>query len=59
MRLGTRLQNTADAIKEKLEGGNPKTAITLGSGLGDFAENLQDKVVIPSEIKNLYASSNG
>lgn len=45
--LEKRLKETSAFIKEKMGSRTPKIAITLGSGLGDFADGLQDKVVIP------------
>jgi len=37
----------AAAVRERLEGRTPGTAIVLGSGLGQFAERLSDAVRIP------------
>jgi purine-nucleoside phosphorylase len=37
----------AAAVRERLEGRRPGTAIVLGSGLGQFAERLSDAVRIP------------
>jgi purine-nucleoside phosphorylase len=37
----------AAAVRERLEGRTPGTAIVLGSGLGQFAERLSDAVHIP------------
>ena len=41
------VQEAAAYIKEKLSGRKPEIAITLGSGLGDLAEQLTDAVQIP------------
>jgi hypothetical protein len=41
------VQKAAAYIKEKLNGRKPEIAITLGSGLGDLAEQLTDAVQIP------------
>lgn len=40
-------QKTATLIKSKISGYSPKIAITLGSGLGKFAEHITDKVILP------------
>ena len=37
----------AAAVRERLDGRTPSTAIVLGSGLGQFAERLSDAVRIP------------
>jgi purine-nucleoside phosphorylase len=41
------LQETAQAIRERGGGISPKIGVILGSGLGDFAEVLENKRVIP------------
>ena len=41
------VQEAAAYIKEKLNGRKPEIAITLGSGLGDLAEQLTDAIQIP------------
>ena len=41
------VQEAAAYIKEKLNGRKPEIDITLGSGLGDLAEQLTDAVQIP------------
>ena len=38
---------TADIIKARSKGINPKIGVILGSGLGDFADQVEDRVVIP------------
>ena len=41
------VQEAAAYIKEKLNGRKPEISITLGSGLGDLAEQLTDAIQIP------------
>ena len=49
---------SANFIKEKIKGKNPKVAIILGSGLGVVSDDIQDKVVIKySEIPNFPIST--
>lgn len=56
--LQKQLNETSDYIKKKLPEGVPASAVTLGSGLGDFAEQLADKVVIPyGEIPHFHGTS--
>jgi len=43
----TLADEAAAAVRERLEGRTPGTAIVLGSGLGQFAERLGDAVRIP------------
>lgn len=51
------LTKTTEYIRSKCDL-NPKIALTLGSGLGAFADNLEDKVVIPySEIPGFHQTS--
>src|SRR5262245_11468896 len=40
------VKEAADAVRSKLRA-VPQAAIVLGSGLGDFANSLQDAVVMP------------
>ncbi len=40
------VKEAADAVRSKIRG-VPQAAIVLGSGLGDFANSLQDAVVMP------------
>jgi purine-nucleoside phosphorylase len=56
--LKKQLEETCDYILGKLPQGVPLNAVTLGSGLGDFAEQLQDKVVMPyNEIPHFHGTS--
>lgn len=41
------VEKSKDIILSKLNGETPRIAIILGSGLGDFADKLQDAVTIP------------
>lgn len=41
-----KLKESASFIKEKIGGETPLLAIVLGSGLGDLADELKDKIVI-------------
>ena len=45
--LEERLEQSASFIKEHLNELSPKVAITLGSGLGDFANSLENKISLP------------
>jgi purine-nucleoside phosphorylase len=52
------IQETAQAIRKRAAGHQPKVGIILGSGLGDFAEGLAKKVVIPyAELPHFPHSS--
>jgi purine-nucleoside phosphorylase len=52
------IQETAEAIRKRAAGIQPKVGIILGSGLGDFAEGLAKKVVIPyAELPHFPHSS--
>jgi purine-nucleoside phosphorylase len=44
----TRVQDAAAFVRERVPG-PPEIAVTLGSGLGDFASQVEDAVVIPYE----------
>ena len=49
---------SANYIKEKMNGRNPKIAIVLGSGLGIISEEIEDKLVINyKEIPNFPVST--
>ncbi len=55
MSLEKTLNETAEFIKGKLGENIPQTAVTLGSGLGEFADKLSDKTVIPyQEIPHFH-----
>lgn len=55
MSLEKNLAQAASFIKEKIGEEVPSTAITLGSGLGEFADKLSNKVVIPyNEIPHFH-----
>ena len=46
MNLSTRIQNAVDYIRSRTSV-EPDFGMILGSGLGDFADTLQDRLVIP------------
>ena len=51
-------QESANYIKEKMDGLNPKIAIILGSGLGVLKDEFEEKVVIKyNEIPNFPVST--
>lgn len=51
-------RESAEYIKNKIGGKTPDLAIILGSGLGDFAELLKEKIVIPyGEIPHFPTST--
>lgn len=53
-----RINKAAQFISEKLGGKVPFAGIVLGSGLGELAEKISDKLVIPySEIPNFSKST--
>ena len=41
-----RIESATDYIKSRIEG-TPSMGLILGSGLGDFAHSLDEKIVIP------------
>jgi purine-nucleoside phosphorylase len=47
MALYDQLQETLAVIRARAPGLSPEVGIILGSGLGDFADTLQDRVAIP------------
>ena len=52
------VHEAADYIREKLGSHKPELAITLGSGLGDLADQLADPVLIPyAEIPHFPVST--
>ena len=46
-RLHALVNECAAVVRARAVGFAPKVALILGSGLGDFADTLRDKVVIP------------
>jgi len=51
-------QESANYIKSKMNGKNPKIAVVLGSGLGVISEEIEDKVVINyKDIPNFPVST--
>ena len=51
-------QESADFIKEKITGRNPKIAIILGSGLGGLSDEIENKIVIKyKDIPNFPIST--
>lgn len=53
-----RINKAADFISEKIGGKAPFVGIVLGSGLGELAERIEDKIVIPyAEIPNFSKST--
>jgi purine-nucleoside phosphorylase len=58
MPLFDQLAQTCAAIRERAPGLLPRVGVILGSGLGDFADGFEDKIVIPySELPNFPTSS--
>lgn len=56
--LQIELKETADFINNLLKGNQVTTAVTLGSGLGDFADDLEDKIEIPyHDIPHFHGTS--
>ena len=52
------IEDTARQIQSKIATFKPKTAIILGSGLGEFANALSDAISIPyAEIKDFPQSN--
>lgn len=53
-----KIKETTDFIKQKIEDKTPKIGIVLGSGLGEFAENISNKIEIPyEEIPNFHKTT--
>ena len=51
-------EKSAEYIKEKIKGRNPKIAIVLGSGLGGLAKEIEHDIVIPyKDIPNFPVST--
>ena len=42
----------ADYVLPRLKGRTPLVGIVLGSGLGKLADQIEDPIVIPYEIRN-------
>jgi purine-nucleoside phosphorylase len=56
--LFEKVQECVAVVKQRASGLAPKAAVILGSGLGDFADSLQNKVVIPyAELPHFPHSS--
>lgn len=56
--LEQRLKESAEFIKQKIGADVPENAVTLGSGLGEFADRLTDQVIIPySEIPHFHGTN--
>ncbi|MCF8060675.1 MAG: purine-nucleoside phosphorylase [Bacteriovoracaceae bacterium] len=56
--LQIELKETADFLNNLLKGNQVTTAVTLGSGLGDFADDLEDKIEIPyQDIPHFHGTS--
>ncbi|MFN3550743.1 MAG: purine-nucleoside phosphorylase [Endomicrobiia bacterium] len=53
-----KINQATDYIKQKIKNLNPQIAIVLGSGLGDIAEEVKNKIVIPyNEIPYMPTST--
>jgi purine-nucleoside phosphorylase len=56
--LFEKVQECVAAVRQRAPGLAPKAAVILGSGLGEFADSLQNKVVIPyAELPHFPRSS--
>jgi purine-nucleoside phosphorylase len=52
------LQETAQSVRQRTGGLSPQVGVILGSGLGDFAEGLEEKQVLPyAELPHFPRSS--
>ena len=51
-----RIEQCYDAIQAKIPH-QPKVALTLGSGLGGFANDLEDKIIVPYREINAFPVS--
>ena len=47
--MNTKLSETSNFLKKKMAGRTPQVGIVLGSGLGDFAEKIEDRLEITYE----------
>ena len=57
MTLSTRIQNAVDHIRSRTAA-EPSIGLILGSGLGDFADTLENRQVIPfSDIPDFPAAT--
>ncbi len=52
-----KIKTSSDYIKTAIAGKTPLVGIVLGSGLGDFAEKITDKIVIPYAEIPYFAKS--
>lgn len=51
-------EKSANYLKERFQGKNPKIAVVLGSGLGVLSEEIEDKIVVKyNEIPNFPVST--
>lgn len=56
--LLSKINQATEYIKQKIKNLNPQIAVVLGSGLGDIAEEVKNKIVLPySEIPNMPKST--
>lgn len=56
--ISERIHSAADFLADRLEGRNPVAGVVLGSGLGNYSEQIQDQIVIPySEIPGFPVST--
>ena len=54
----TKAKEAHKFVQEKLQGRSPRLAIVLGSGLGDFADKVEDRIEIKySEIPHFHKTS--
>jgi purine-nucleoside phosphorylase len=52
------VKETANFIKEKIKNKTPRIGVILGSGLGDFADEVENRIEIPySEIPHFHATT--
>ena len=58
MEIIKRIHEASDYIKSRIGGKTPFAGIILGSGLGELAEKIEERIVIPySEIPNFAQST--
>lgn len=54
----TKVKESAKFIKEKINNQTPQMGIILGSGLGEFADEVEDRIEIPySEIPHFHTTT--